>query len=110
MAVGHNRGDRIVAPEDLEPRLLEREERGQRTDRFGLAEHKIAVPMQREGEALQHATLQVRGEIDQHIATQNEIDARKRRAVSEIVLAEHDKAANLLLDLEGAFKLHEMTF
>jgi hypothetical protein len=52
--------------------------------------------------------LQLGGEVDQDVATEDEVDARKRRAIGEIVLTKHDKRSDLLVNFECAIDRSEM--
>src|SRR5207249_4005775 len=61
-----------------------------------------------EGEELQGARLQLRREIDQHVAAQAQVDAREGRTLRQIVLAKDGQAAETLRDLVRAVARDEI--
>jgi len=54
--------------------------------------HQVAALAQREGKEVQGALLEVRREVDQHVVTQHQVDAREGGALPQIMLAEDDYA------------------
>jgi hypothetical protein len=94
--------------EYLQARLFQPVELRQRTDRFGLAERQVAALAQREGEELEGAPLQLGGEVDQHVAAEDEIDAREGGAVPQVVLAEDHHGADRLAHQVSVVDRHEV--
>ena len=88
--------------------MLEDEVLGKRADGLRFAKHQRATAPQREGKELKRPPLELGGEVDEHIAAEHDIDARKGRAVSEIVLSKDDQTADRLAHLEGAVDAREM--
>src|SRR5437763_16643116 len=74
-----------VAAVDLEVRIEGDERRGQRARRLGFAQDEEPVVPQCEGEQPSGALLEVRGEVDEHVATHAQVDAWEGRAPAEIV-------------------------
>ena len=95
--------------EDLEPRLQQGKQLGQRRGALRFAHHQVAALAQGEREELQRPPLELGSEVDQHVATQHQVDARKRRALSKVVLAEDDHAPQLLADFPGGIERGEVT-
>lgn len=110
LASSGSRYEDTLADPTIHPqsRVLGAEEIGKRAGRLGLTEDQIAIGAQRKGEELESALLQLAGEVDQDVAAEREIDARKRRALTEVVLPEDGHDADALLDLVGAVKLVEV--
>jgi hypothetical protein len=59
--------------------------------------------VQRVREQIEHVLLQVRLEVDEQVATDDEIDAREGNAAADVLLAEDDHLPQRLRDLEPRF-------
>src|SRR2546421_9696086 len=64
-----------------------------RTHRFGFAQEEVATISKGIGKLVEHILLQFRREIDQDVAAEYQVDARKGRAAAQILLAEYDHLA-----------------
>ena len=68
------RRDGAIEPVFLIDRLVEQ---GRSTDRLGRAEQEVAAGLQCKMDGGQDVPLQHRSQVDEHIATGDEVDARK---------------------------------
>ena len=57
---------------------------------------------ERVGKELKRASLQLRREVDQDVAAEDEVDPGERRAIGEIMLTKHDQGPHLLANFECA--------
>ena len=73
---------------------------GQRRGGLRLAQHQVAALAEREREELERAFLQLGREVDQHVSAQRQVDPWERRSLAQVVLPEHDHAADGLVHLE----------
>ncbi len=99
--------DRGPAPAphvDLGAALVGDEDLAERARRLGPAQREDPPLAKREGEELEHAPLELGVEVDEHVAADDEIDARERGPLGEVVLAEHDAGPEPLLDLVTAVR------
>src|SRR5690349_2574065 len=69
-----------------------------RTNGFRFTQEQVSAGHQREGKLVEHVVLQFRSEIDQHIATQDQVDAREWRAPCKILLAKDNHLPKCLGD------------
>ena len=84
-----------------------REEIRQRSEGLRHAQHQVAGGLQGIVEDRRHAALQLRLEVDEHVATHDEVYLRERRVRGQVVLGEHAELAHRLADLILAIHLHE---
>ena len=80
----------------------------QRRDGLGHADYQPAARPQGKRERLQGNLLHGPGEIDQHIATQQEIDPREGHALAEVVLAEDNHRPQTLGDFVARIRLAQV--
>ena len=73
-----------------------------RAHRLSLSEDQVAGIPQREGEELQGMTLQLGVEVDEHIPAEDQVDARERGALGQVVLAEDGDRSHSFLDMEAS--------
>ncbi len=86
-----------MATVDFEALLTDQHEQvGQGARGLGFAQHQITAVAQGEGEAVQDVSLQLGREIDQRVATEHEVDVRKRRALPQVVLPKDYQATDAL--------------
>src|SRR5688572_1859902 len=76
-------------------------------DALATAEKKIARRVQAMVQEGQDSSLQLRVEVDEDVATADEVEFGERRIPREIVPHEHAKVADLLADAVAAFRLLE---
>ena len=108
---GSHRWDRVAPgqpPIDAQARVLLFEWLRQGHDGLGRTEGQPAAGPQREREGLEGDPLHRRGEVDQHVPAEEEIDPREGRALAEIVLAEDHQGTQPFGDLVAAVRFHEV--
>src|SRR5581483_9157423 len=66
-----------LTAEQLEARLLDGEMLREGVCRLRLPQHEVAAGPQREGEEVERAALKLRGEVDEHVAAEHQVDAGK---------------------------------
>src|SRR6266498_2416989 len=82
--------------------------RGERDERLGVAEEEIAALDQAVVETADHHLLRSLVEIDDHVATEDDVDVaeeRDARVVVEVEAAERDAVADLVADAPRAVGL-----
>ena len=86
------------------------EEIGRGVHRFGCTQKEIALVVERIVERGKKPFLRLAIEIDEHIATDNQIETRKRRVAQQIVYGKKNVLANFRFHLVAIFSFSEKAF